>query len=227
MEKLIYLLYRTSDESEDQFADAMRGAAEQLAGATGVEKLDLYLVDADVEPARFRRIQTSENLPDGALSTWLDTLMQRDALESRLGDLCQYHAYLVTESEPLVMPQQAPGRVPGMCHIAMLQRPPRLQRAEWLDIWQGQHTQVAIDTQSTFGYRQNVVVRPLTAEAPPFDGIVEENFPNEAMTSQHTFFACEDDQGLQTNMELMMASCQRFIDFDKIDVLPTSQFVIQ
>jgi len=227
MEKLIYLLFSANNEPEDQFAATMKAAAKRLASAAGVRGMTLYLADAEVEPARFRRIQTSANLPLAMVSVWFDNWMQSAALESTLTDLCEYHAYLVTESEPLVMASQTPGRVPGMCHIAMFQRPPRLQHAEWLEIWQGHHTQVAIDTQSTFGYRQNVVVRPLSSGAPPYSGIVEENFPADAMTSQYTFFACENDEGLRANMEAMMTSCQEFLDFDKIDVVPVSQYIIR
>lgn len=38
-------------------------------------------------------------------------------------------------------------------------------------------TPVAVETQSTFGYVQNVVARRLTPDAPAIDGIVEELFP--------------------------------------------------
>ena len=62
---------------------------------------------------------------------------------------------------------------------------PRLSYEQWLDIWHNSHTRVAIDTQSTFGYRQNVVVRPLTYLAPPIDAIIEENFPPAAMSDRN------------------------------------------
>jgi len=55
-----------------------------------------------------------------------------------------------------------------MYQVVLLRKPPRLSHEQWLEIWLGSHTQVAIDTQSTFGYRQNVIVRPLTFAAPPY-----------------------------------------------------------
>ena len=230
MEKLIYLLNRSDDEAEHAFNDSLRASAgEALANAAGVRKLDLYLRDADVEPARPMRIKSSARLPDAMLSVWLDHWMQRLDLESRLADLrARHHAYLVTESEPLAQQSPARGRVAGMCQIALLKRPPRLDHATWIDIWQGSHTQVALDTQSTFGYRQNVVARALSEAAPAYDGIVEENFPAEAMTSPHAFYASAgDDARLQQRMATMMQSCQRFIDFDKIDVIHCSQFIVR
>jgi hypothetical protein len=88
---------------------------------------------------------------------------------------------------------------------------------------------VAIDTQSTFGYRQNVLERPLSADAAPLDAMIEENFPPEAMSSDHAFYGVQagDDEGLQANLSAMLASCARFIDFDKIDVIPMSEYVIK
>ena len=48
---------------------------------------------------------------------------------------------------------------------------------------------MAIATQSTFGYVQNYVVRPLSGGAPPVSAIVEELFPIEAVGSLHAFFS--------------------------------------
>ena len=95
-------------------------------------------------------------------------------------------------------------------------------------MWHGHHTRVAIDTQDNFLYVQNVVVRALTHAAPGYDAIVEECFPAAAMTDPHAFFdAVGDDEKFQRNVAEMMDSCGRFIDFDKIDVVPTSQYVVK
>ncbi len=100
-----------------------------------------------------------------------------------------------------------------------------LSRDEWLALWQRDHTQVAIDTQATFGYRQNLVVRPLSAGAPAIDAVVEENFPPEAMTSQAAFYDAGDDpELLQRRRAAMLESCRRFIDFDRLDCLPMSEY---
>ena len=74
----------------------------------------------------------------------------------------------------------------------------------------------------------NVVVRALSHAAPVLDAVVEECFPAAAMTSPHAFFdAVGDDAKLQRHVQAMMDSCHRFIDFDAIDVVPTSQYVIR
>ncbi|MFC2028232.1 hypothetical protein ACFLU3_06050 [Chloroflexota bacterium] len=85
-----------------------------------------------------------------------------------------------------------------------------------------------MDIQSTFGYKQNVIVRPLTYAAPPYDAIVEENFPAEAMTDPQVFFdAVGDDEKRQKHEQEMMESCMRFIDFDKLDRILMSEYVMK
>jgi hypothetical protein len=71
-------------------------------------------------------------------------------------------------------------------------------------------------------------VRALTHGAPRFDAIVEECFPATAMTSQHAFYdALGDDAKLDANRRRMMESSRRFIDFDRIDVIPMSEYVMR
>ena len=123
----------------------------------------------------------------------------------------------------------APGeRLYGMCHVVFMKHPAGQSREDWLAVWKDSHTQIAIDTQSTFGYRQNVVVRVLGDNAIPCDAIVEEHFPPEAMTSDHAFYdAGDDDELLQRRMTEMMESVARFIDFEHIDVIPMSEYLIK
>nr|WP_233575852.1 EthD domain-containing protein [Noviherbaspirillum saxi] len=100
-------------------------------------------------------------------------------------------------------------RTAGFAQLAFLKRPPRLTPEAWLDIWHNQHTPVAIDTQDNFLYMQNVVVRPFTYAAPPYDAIVEECFSSAAMSDPHAFFdASGDDEKFKRNLQAMMESCQ-------------------
>ncbi len=136
-------------------------------------------------------------------------------------------AYLVTESVPMAPPDQLGDRCPGLANVALLRRPSHLDHATWLARWQLDHTQVAIDTQATFGYTQNVVVRPLTPEAPVIDGIVEELFPDAATTDLHAFFGASDDTDLEDRMTRMVASTSAFGATDNIDTVPTSRFMLK
>jgi hypothetical protein len=184
-----------------------------------------------VAPAARLRQENCRPAMDAMLSVWLDSAVFRAPIEALIeARVARMVGYLVTESEPIVNtahPGVAGRRTYGMAQVVFLQRPRRLNEQQWLEIWQGSHSQVAIDTQSTFAYRQNVIVRPMTYAAPPFDAIIEENFPPEAMTSQHVFYGAAGDAQLQANLQAMIDSCVRFIDFDKIDVIPTSEYVLK
>lgn len=152
----------------------------------------------------------------------------RTAVET-LGRHCDHvAAYLVTESVPMAAPRTGPGeRTPGLANIALLRRPADMDEATWLHRWHHHHTRVAIDTQSTFGYTQNTVVRALTDGAPEISAIVEELFPIEATSDLHAFFGASDDADLDDRMSRMVASTKAFGANENIDTVPTSRYVLR
>ena len=115
-------------------------------------------------------------------------------------------------------------RVPGMMQLALLKVPTDMLYEEWLKIWRQQHTQVAIETQSTFIYRQNVVEECLTEFDLGFKGLVEEAFPSAAMTSQKAFYAATNEIDLKARQQRMWQSSKRFLKISDLEVLPTSQY---
>ena len=135
-------------------------------------------------------------------------------------------AYLVTESVPLAPPRTVSGqRTAGLANVALLRRPAELDEATWLSRWHIDHTPVAIETQATFGYTQNTVVRALTPQAPTVSAIVEELFPAEAISDLHAFFGAADDDDLRNRTERMLASTAAFGANENVDTVPTSRYV--
>jgi len=232
MEKVMYPVWKYETDSSADFKQKLLGkVSEQLIGL-GVHRLRINVVDEDVAPANPIRIENTRPPISGMISLWVDTAINRQPVEEVIKNAVARSAgYLVTESEPIVNTEYvvADGqRTPGMSQVVFLQKPPRLSYQHWLETWLGSHTQVAIETQSTFGYRQNVIVRPLTYAAPPYDAIVEENFPEAAMTDRMVFFdSVGDEEKFKQRQQAMMESCVRFIDFDKIDCIPTSEYVMK
>ena len=119
------------------------------------------------------------------------------------------------------------GAVDGISVRVMLRRPDQMDEAEWLARWLGDHTPVAIATQSSFGYVQNYVVRPLTEAAPHVSAIVEEMFAIEAVRSLHAFFGAADDTELSSRMRRMLASTAAFGANTDIDTVPTGRYVFR
>ena len=232
MEKLIYPVWAPDGLDQDDFRDQLlHSVAAALLVEKNVRALRIAVVDSAVQPAADKRLQTCHTLPDGMISLWVNTNGARAAIEQVIAITVQrFTAYLVTEAEPMANTQYpccSGERVHGMCQVVFLRRPERLSERQWLEIWQGSHTRVAIDTQSTFCYRQNVISRSLCEGQPEFHAVIEENFPSEAMTSELAFFGATDDQSLHENRSALMESCARFIDFDRIDVVPMSEYVLK
>ena len=118
-------------------------------------------------------------------------------------------------------------RTEGFSQIVFLEKPDNVDRFDWFDHWTHHHTKIAIETQSNFIYVQNSVVRKLQTQAPNFIAIVEECFPSQAMSDQEEFYAARGDATLmKKNLEIMMDSCSKFIDFSKIEVIPTSRYLV-
>jgi hypothetical protein len=155
-----------------------------------------------------------------------------DQVRAALGRLDQecddVAAYLVTESVPLPPPETVSGeRSPGLANVALIRRPDDLDAATWRKRWHIDHTPVAIETQSTFGYTQNQVVYPLTPGAPRINAIVEELFPLEAISDLHAFFGAANDDDLRDRMERMVASTEAFGANRAVDTVPTSRYVFR
>jgi len=234
MEKLLYPLWKHGSQSGDEFREVLLGKlAPVLTEMDDIHGLRLCVADSAVEAAAGRRMEGCAPVPDAMLSLWVDFA----GAAARWEPLIDAHvermtAYLVTEGEPLVnqsvYPSRPGERVYGMCHVVFLSTPAGMSYDDFLATWKDSHTQVAIDTQSTFGYRQNLVVRKFSDDARSCDAVVEENFPPEAMSDDHAFYATGGDEAiLQAHMRAMMESCARFIDFGTIDVIPMSEYLVK
>jgi hypothetical protein len=232
MEKLVYLLWKDDRQSRGEFSQVLlRELAPELVNADAVG-VQLNLVDDAIVAAEHMLIENSKPRYHAMVSVWLESAFARQPIEQRLLQYAPRIAgYLVCESSPLPNTSHVaapPERTTGFCQVVLLRRPPRLRRQEWLSTWLDSHTQIAIDTQASFAYRQNVVVRALTDDAPSCDAIVEESFPAAAMDNREVFFAAQGDPALlQKHQQAMIDSCSRFIDFDKMEACPTSEYVVK
>lgn len=226
MEKVIVAL--RSPAVDDAWVDEMRGPVARTLLGSGLPGLTLNLRDAPVRDSMMT-LTTLDPPVQGLVSLWTDQHyggQVRGALELLRPLADQIAAYLVTESVPMRPPASPFGeRSPGLANIALLRRPDGMDEATWLDRWLGDHTPVAIATQSTFGYVQNYVVRALTPDAPPVSAVVEELFPIEAVGSLHAFFGAADEADLADRMGKMIASTSAFGANQNIDTVPTGRYV--
>ncbi|CAN5171037.1 EthD domain-containing protein [soil metagenome] len=191
----------------------------------GVARLQVNVDDAPVAAAM--RIP-AEDAPIGAiLSTWGSTAAQVVATLSDLPSVTRLAGWEVEERRPIAPEEAWDGsRLDALANIALLRRPDELAHEEWLHRWLVDHTPVAIATQGTFGYVQNVVVGALTPDAPAVAAVVEELFPSAAITDIHAFYGSGgSDAELSDRMEKMMASIGRFGADRGLDLVPTSRYL--
>ena len=228
MEKVLLLL--RDSERDERWCSQLRGPVADKILALGVAGLTVNVRD-DAVRGSLMTLTTLDPPVVAVVSIWVQQSYGEQAREAitLLSPQCRsVAAYLVTESVPLRPPRaQSGNRTTGLANIALLRRPDRLDRDAWLARWQLDHTKVAIETQSTFGYTQNVVWRVLTPDAPVIDGIVEELFPAEAITDLHAFFGAADDRDLGDRMSRMIASTSAFGANENIDTVPTSRYVLR
>lgn len=228
MEKVIAVLRRV--DPDDDWCARQRGAVAAALLELGVPGLSVNVRDGAVRHS-LMTLTTLDPPVAAVVSLWTQQCYGEQltaALELLAGECDSLAAYLVTESAPLPGPVDEPGlRTTGLANVALLRRPAEMDQEAWLTRWQRHHTSVAIETQSTFGYTQNWVVRALTPDAPEIAAIVEELFPAEATTDLKAFFGAADDDDLRDRMGQMIASTSAFGANVNIDTVPTSRYVFR
>lgn len=214
--KLIAALHDATLRSELLGADLR----EALASA-GVRRLQVNLDDEDVAPA----MRFGPGEPTTAVvSLWCDDAAAALAVVRRLDPSTD--AWSVEERSPIAPPSVGDGeRADALANLAFLRRPAAMTPEAWRSDWLDRHTQVAIDTQGTFGYIQNPVIECLTSGGGDVAGIVEELFPMAAMSDHHAFYGSGGDEGeFQRRFAVLMDSCARFGASDGLDLVPTSRY---
>lgn len=231
MEKIICALWRNEGEDNSAFNTQLRDSLTQALAAAGASNIRLNLCDEAVAPAGELVQQWQAPQQDAVLQFWLPTAndLFRAPADAAIAAHCQrFAAWLVTESTIIANTAHLPRsgeRTWGWSQASFISFRQDMPRDATLEHWLTHHTRVAIDTQSNFEYVQNLIVRPLTKDAPAYDAFVEECFPAEAMTEPAAFFDAVGDQArFDANLAAMMQSCAAFINFTRIDIIPTSQF---
>ena len=229
MEKLAYQLWKKDDDSIENFKEALLKNLSKDIGEL-VQELQINIADADVEPANDLVQSNYPPSPNAVIFIKVKSYFSADTLESYLEKITnKIHGFVVSESIILNKPEKSPlgSRSEGFSQVVFLEKPATMATFDWFDHWTNYHTEIAIQTQSNFIYVQNTVVRPLQKASPSFIAIIEECFPLEAMTDPEVFYNAKNNpEQFAKHAQIMMDSCEKFIDFKKIEVIPTSRYRI-
>ncbi len=226
MQKLFYLLMDTAAADGDALRQAIVAKAVPTMRAGGAKEITVFAADKDV--AAGRPIRQIDPPIRAMVSFWLEDAADRGPSEAALRSLVSGIAgYLVVESRPLVHEMPKGKRTRGMKQISCVTKRADLSQEDFIRIWHGDHRQVAIETQSTFGYVRNEIFRPLTPGAPmQWTAIVEESFPIGALDDPHVFYDAKSEAEYQANFKRMMDSCGRFLDHGSIEVTFVSEYYL-
>lgn len=234
MEKVVYVLWRDPKVEQETFAQTLRTEIADRLLSQGVHGLQINVVDAAVSAAsKLYHVYTRPQM-EAVIHAWIDSAIPvfRQPVDDIIArGASRFAAYLVTESQPIRNTRHVPQagrRTYGLAQIAFGSRPAHIPYEAWLEKWLVGHTRIAMSSQPLFSYQQNAITRVLTPGAPPFDNVVEECFPEEAMTDPYVFFdAVGDEEKYKKNYNAIVDSAKSFVEFDKIDVFPTSQYVVK
>ena len=226
VEKLVYVGWKPADVAITEFRARLLGDTARALLAAGARGLTVLLADEHA----VQGLRIARRDPTAVVGLWVDSAATRAPLEAALRTVMpRFAGWVALESMPLpntAHPTPLGARIPGLYTVAFLEKPDHLDYDAWLARWQGDHTAVAIATQRTFHYVQNVLVRALTPDAPPWTAVVEEAFPAEAATDPFQFYAAATEAELVEQQGRMTASVARFIDFGRFETLPMSAYVL-
>ena len=229
MEKIACVLWKPAGVPDDVYGKELRAAAPELA-RLGAMSVRVNVADEDVAAGAGVRVGTMEP-KSGFVTFWLHDAddLQGALLEKLSAQASRVVAYLVVESTPLRNTTRLtkPGeRTPGFNAVTAIVPKDGLSYEEFLHRWHVEHRVVALETQSTFAYVRNEIVRALTPDAPRWAALVEESFPIEALTDQAVWYAAAGDrERLERNRRRMIESCLAFLALDRVESHPMSEYV--
>ncbi len=229
MEKLAYQLWKKESASIEQFKSELLTSIPPRLDSL-LSELQINISDQDVEPATALAQSNYPPSPNAIIFIKVKSYFDSNQVEIELLKFAEkIQGFVVSESIILndEKKSQLGKRAEGFSQIVFLEKPESMSSFDWFHHWTNHHTKIAIETQSNFIYIQNTVVRPLKEDATNFIAIIEECFPEEAMADSEVFYNAKgDEEMLQRNAKIMMDSCNQFIDFNKIEVIPTSRYRI-
>jgi hypothetical protein len=225
VEKLVYLLTREGEAPGADLRGALIEKAVPALRAAGSSQIAVNVEDEHVSQGAGVAIRHSDPPIRAMVSFWMQNADDRAPCEAALAAHANsLWGYLVVESRPLLHEPPVGERAPGANLVTCIKQKADIGCDEFIDRWNNEHRKVAVETQSTFAYVRNAVVRRLTPEGFDWDGIVEESFPIEALTDPHVWYDCTDEDEYKKRLQRMIDSVMAFLDLSVLESTPMSEY---
>jgi hypothetical protein len=238
VEKLVYLLWRNSSDDADDYRDRLIELCTPGFVKLGARGMTLYASDSDAQVRSPATGMTGRRPFDAELSLWLNDHAARAPFERELMRRSErIAAYLVTESLYTDYGQNRHAarrnwpdgaRSPGVFTVTLLEKPTRFDHESWFRHWYGTQSPVSEAMQPRTRYVRNAVTRVLTADAPPYAGVVEEGWPTaDHIRNPYLFYGADTLNALAANMRAMLRSVTGFLDLPRIQNVTTSEYILR
>ncbi|MFN8051229.1 MAG: hypothetical protein U0Q22_07340 [Acidimicrobiales bacterium] len=242
MEKLVYLLWGEAPAGSDRYRDLLVGELAPRLAALGATDLTISVDDSGSD------CPSPVPTPDGeaphvaAISFTLPCHDRRAPLEAAIesaatsaglraaGYLVSGAVYTDYGDNEYAGPRSWPAgeRSPAVLTVCLIHRPAGADPATWVRQWHDVQSPVSAEIQPRMRYVRNEVIRALTPDAPPVDGIVEEAWPSaEHIVDPMLFFnGFGDRDRMNANISRMLDSVGSFIDMDRMRNVTMSEYLM-
>jgi len=230
--KACVLLWDEAKRSRSELTDAVLELGDAIV-EQGATRLGIDVVDArsDVpSPSPFGR---GEHLPCALLNVWIDDPSRlaplfEDALFRQAAYRVEESVYTDYGDNEHHGPRDWPDteRSPGLVTLNLIERPPGMSRDTWIHRWHDRLSPVTAKIQPRCRYVRNLVLEPLTDDAPPWEGIVEECFATTAdLTNPFRFYgAGRNPLRLVWNLIVVLIVVMRFTRIWRVRTIPMGEY---
>lgn len=239
MEKLVYVCWLPAGTDRAAVGRTFRDEVAPALLATGVHGLELHLDDEFADTRAPVPAPPDEQLPDAVVSAWVDAYDFRGPVEAILDAACERLAgYQVVESlygdygrNPHSAPRDWPDgeRSPGIVTMALFPKKQGMDTEAFWQFWHGHQSPMSEAIQPRCRYVRNLVVRPITDDAPDVQGIVAEAWPSKAHVEDPMLFfeAHGDHDVLVANITTMLEHGQAFMDMERLRSVTMSEWLVK
>jgi hypothetical protein len=221
MQKIIYLVNGSANESYGQFKSRVFEAVNQLKKAENPFALKVVLTEflppaLSVIPFRKKKI--------ACISVYQDYRNVSGSISELTG---LSGVYSVTEALPVVYEQswQDGEPTPGVCLFTLFRQKKGISYEAFIDRWHNSHTPLSLRLHPLWNYSRNVVVKRLTEDSTSWDGIVEEHVRTKSdLLNPFKFFG--KPMVILPNMLKVYTDTNAFLDYKTIETYLAMEYIV-
>ena len=230
MEKVVYLVRERASRDGADLREQVLGEVVPAIAAAGGTGISAHLADDAVSIGGPMPCPGGELPLRAVLGVWLPAHDRHSAVTDVLDGVgARCDAYLVTEAVWSDFGERRGEardwddgtRSPGVTTVALVHRNPSLDERTFREFWYGHQSPLSEEVQPRLRYVRNTVAHPVTAGAPPVDGIVVESWPSEEVVSDIEVF----HNGDLENLTVMMDSVGTVFDMSRLRSVAMSEYL--